>query len=356
MSENRALTYLKNSFLSPFLEDESITDITYNGEAIYIQNKLEGWKKVDLEIDENSVNDFIRQMANLTEKLFSYANPILDVSVDRFRLNALHPSIARKKREKVTNFSIRITHPGLVIKNDGEFLPKPLIYLIKSILASHLSIIISGRAGSGKTEFQKFILSLIDKKERVIIIDNILELDNECLNENEADFSLWQLNEEHPTMSFKTLIKNALRASPTFIVIAEARGEEMYEVLTSAMSGHPLITTIHSLDARSVSSRMARMCANENLKLDYAFLKEDIHHHFRFYFYVEQIYQNEVYKRQLKQIMEVDEKGQNHEIYHVGKKIERAMEANEKLLLENELSKTYYEQFLKEITYEEKEQ
>ncbi len=352
MSENRALTYLKNSFLASLLDDENITDITYNGEAIFIQNKLEGWKKVNLEIEENSVNDFIRQIANLTEKLFSYAHPILDVSIDRYRLNALHPSIARKRREKITNFSIRVSHPGLVIQNNGEFLPKSLVWLIKSILASHLSIIISGRAGSGKTEFQKFVLSLIDQKERVIIIDNILELDDECLNENGADFSLWQLNEEHPSIDFKSLIKNALRASPTFIVIAEARGEEMYDVLSSAMSGHPLITTIHSLDAKSVSSRMARMCANENLKLDNGDLKEDINHHFRFYFYVEQIYQNGVYKRRLKQVVEVDEKGRNHEIYQFGKCINRLVEENEKLLLENEISKTYYEQFLKEISDE----
>lgn len=354
--ENRALIYLKKSFLAPFLEDEAITDITYNGESIFIQNKYEGWKKVDLEVDENLVNDFIRQIANLSEKLFSYAHPILDVSVGHYRLNALHPSIARKRREKVTNFSIRITHPGLVIENNGEFLPKSLVWLIKSILSSHLSIIISGRAGSGKTEFQKFVLSLIDKKERVIIIDNILELDDQYLNESNADFSLWQLNEEHPSLSFKSLIKNALRASPTFIVIAEARGEEMYDVLTSAMSGHPLITTIHSLDAKSISSRMARMCANENLSLDYSDLKEDIYHHFRFYFYVEQIYQNGIYKRQLKEVIEVDENGNNHEIYRAGKSIHRLAKENEKLLLENELSRSYYEQFLKEIGYEEKEQ
>ena len=278
---NRAKEFLLSSFLKPYLERDDITDITYNGESFYVQLREKGWKKIDLNVEEKEIYDFLRQIANYTEKLFSYTHPILDVSVDKYRINAIHQAIARKGRNRVYNFSIRISSDELLIKDDGNFLPQNIVKLIKSILKSHLSIIISGRSGSGKTEFQKYILSLIEEDERVILIDNILELDDDSFKTYKADFSLWQVNETNEESSFDNLIKNALRSSPTFIVIAESRGGEMSAILNSAMSGHPLITTVHSLDAKFTPSRIMHLLNLDLKTISNSDMKADINNHFR---------------------------------------------------------------------------
>lgn len=346
---NRAKEFLLSSFLKPYLERDDITDITYNGEFFHVQLREDGWKKIDLNVEEKEIHDFLRQIANYTEKLFSYTHPILDVSVDKYRINAIHQAIARKGRNRVYNFSIRISSDELLIKDDGNFLPQNIVKLIKSILKSHLSIIISGRSGSGKTEFQKFILSLIEEDERVILIDNILELDDNSFKTYKADFSLWQVNENNEESSFDNLIKNALRSSPTFIVIAESRGGEMSAILNSAMSGHPLITTVHSLDAKFTPSRIMHLLNLDLKNISNSDMKADINNHFRFYFHVEQIKEKDKFVRRLKEIIEIDDKGKSHVIYQHKKYMNPLSKCNVSLIERNKEAKQLYEEYIKGI-------
>lgn len=347
---NRAKEFLLSSFLKPYLERDDITDITYNGEFFHVQLREDGWKKIDLNVEEKEIHDFLRQIANYTEKLFSYTHPILDVSVDKYRIKAIHQAIARKGRNRVYNFSIRISSDELLIKDDGNFLPQNIVKLIKSILKSHLSIIISGRSGSGKTEFQKYILSLIEEDERVILIDNILELDDDSFKTYKADFSLWQVNETNEESSFDNLIKNALRSSPTFIVIAESRGGEMSAILNSVMSGHPLITTVHSLDAKFTPSRIMHLLNLDLKNISNSDMKADINNHFRFYFHVEQIKEKDKFVRRLKEIIEIDDKGKSHVVYQHKKYMNPLSKCNVSLIERDKEAKQLYEEYLKGIS------
>ena len=71
----RLVEFLESSFLSELLEKETVTDISYNGEYIfYLDNKF-GRLKRNIEVEPALVKDFIRQIANLSEKQFSYQNP-----------------------------------------------------------------------------------------------------------------------------------------------------------------------------------------------------------------------------------------------------------------------------------------
>ena len=69
----------------------------------------------------SEVIDFIRQIANLSERQFSYLNPNLDVSVSKYRINAVHPSIGRINNEKVCTFAIRIGSQESRVINDLDF-------------------------------------------------------------------------------------------------------------------------------------------------------------------------------------------------------------------------------------------
>ena len=163
MDKTKLLITLQNSFLSSLLEDSQITDISYNGESIYYLHNLLGRQKADISVSENDAKDFIRQIANLAEKQFSFQSPKLDVSFGKYRINAVHPSIGRKNNEKCLTFSIRISSEKPIIKNDPTFLNAELISLFNVLLRSKVSIVIGGITGSGKTEFQKYLISSLDK-------------------------------------------------------------------------------------------------------------------------------------------------------------------------------------------------
>ena len=56
------VAYLENSFLSPLISQEGVTDISYNGESIYYVSNLKGRQKAGIEIKKEEVSSFLRPM------------------------------------------------------------------------------------------------------------------------------------------------------------------------------------------------------------------------------------------------------------------------------------------------------
>ncbi|HPS19074.1 MAG TPA: ATPase, T2SS/T4P/T4SS family, partial [Bacilli bacterium] len=173
MDINKALSYIENSFLSSLLQDEDITDISFNGEKIFYLHNHFGRKLAFIDVEMTEIKDFIRQIANLTDQQFSYQIPILDVSVGKYRLNAVHQSIGRIGKESSLTFSLRIASSMPRITDNTSFLSLELIDLFEVLIKSKVSIVIGGLTGSGKTEFQKYLLRKIPNHMRIILIDNV---------------------------------------------------------------------------------------------------------------------------------------------------------------------------------------
>ena len=313
MDKQKALYYIENSFLSALLKQEDITDITYNGIDIYYVSNIEGRKKSSIKIDHQLAKDFIRQVANIAEKQFSFSSPLLDISVGRYRINATHQSIGRIQDDGVITFAIRIASKQIRIMDDSDFFTKDIIELIRAILKSHQSIVIGGVTSSGKTEFQKYLLYQLKEAERVIVIDNVLELD-QVRNEH-LDLTCWQVSDDVPQASGGALIRNALRNNPDWLIVAETRGAEMVDALNSAMTGLPLITTLHSFDCLSIPYRMGRMMMKSEQKIDYQEALNDIYYHFHYFFYLTKEEINGQIVRRISEIYYGDKNGKLSPLY-----------------------------------------
>ena len=308
-------SFIHDSFLSSLLEDPEITDISYNGKNIYYLHNFKGRKKADISIDESTAKDFIRQIANLSEKQFSFQNPKLDVSVGKYRINAVHQCIGRLNNQPCLTFCLRIASSQLLITDSSSFLNAPLIALFEVLLQSKMSIVVGGITGSGKTEFQKYLISKLEEMTRLIIIDNVLELD--CLSiDKDLDINIWQSDEKNSEATIQALVKNALRSNPDWLLVAESRGKEMVEVLNSAMTGHPIITTIHAMNVSSMPTRIARMVMMNEQKQDFETLMQDIYYHFRFYVFLKRrIDKSGTVHRFIEEVAYVNEKGEKRTIY-----------------------------------------
>ena len=285
MDYQKGVAYIEESFLKDLLTDSSITDISYNGKDIYYLHNYLGRQKSDIKVTENEVRDFIRQISNISEKQFSIQNPKLDVSLGKYRINATHPSIGRMHYEHCLTFSIRIASTTPIITDKSTFLNAELISLFTVLMRSKMSIIIGGLTGTGKTEFQKYLIYKIPMYSKLIIIDNVLELDSLTLD-HDLDISIWQADEKNKESNIQELVKNALRNNPDYLIVAESRGKEVIEVLNSAMTGHPIITTIHAFDINSMPTRIARMVLMNEQKQDFDILMHDIYYNFRLYVYL----------------------------------------------------------------------
>ena len=309
----KLIEFIENSFLKELLERETITDISFNGEKLFYQDNLSGRLQSDLLVSNDEVYAFLRQIANLTDQQFSITNPILDVSVGRYRISALHSSLARKNRDRVYNFSIRIGYDKLRISDDGSFINKRALMLLDEAIHKKCPIVIAGKTGCGKTEFQKFLISRMNENTRLILIDNINEFETNYFKDN-LDSQTWLVNNN--TNNFDDLIKNALRNNPDWLVIGEARGEEMKACLNSTMSGSPTITTMHARDCESIYHRIARMCMINSKNLVFEETLEDVKEHFRFLVYVKKVFDDKTktYIRYVDSIS-TNDKGKFLEVY-----------------------------------------
>lgn len=120
------VTYLENSFLKPILEKEGLTDVSYNGSKLYFVTNSKGREESDISLTNEEIGSFLRQIANVTERQFSYLNPILDVSFGTYRLNAVNNSLARIANEKP------ILSP-FVLKEKGAKLMRILLFWMKKV-------------------------------------------------------------------------------------------------------------------------------------------------------------------------------------------------------------------------------
>ena len=313
MDTEKLVNFLEGSFLRDLLLKDNITDISYNGFDIYYVDNDRGRVKHEMSVESQIVKDFIRQIANLSEKQFSYQNPELDVSFGKYRFNALHQSICRKDNKECVCFEIRIASSSLKFVEDKS-LSEKLKELLDVLIVSNVSITIGGLTGSGKTELQKYLISRMKENTRVIIIDNILELD-QLKTSQSLDLNIWQADEKRPSASIENLVRSALRSNPDWLIVAESRGKEMLDVLNSSLTGHPIITTLHAFDINSMPHRMVRMVMMNEQKMNFSDVYADISYHMRFYIYLKRKYDAHGYvKRYISSISYLNE-GQMEEIY-----------------------------------------
>ena len=100
----------------------------------------------------------------------------------------------------------------------------------------------------------------------------------------------------------------SLRYCPDYVVLAEARGAEFEDVLTSSLSGISTITTIHAKSVDTIVERAINLVQINNKNLNYETIKESILMHFDLFIYVEKkIEENGTIKRKLVSLKLVNE-------------------------------------------------
>ena len=114
--------------------------------------------------------------------------------------------------------------------------------ILRSALDQHLSILISGATGSGKTTLVDTLLnelSLTQPQERVISIEDTKELSSLP--------GIYVHLVGNGKVELSTLLRSALRLRPDRIVVGEVRGPEALDLVDALTTGHRGgLATIHA--------------------------------------------------------------------------------------------------------------
>jgi pilus assembly protein CpaF len=142
-----------------------------------------------------------------------------------------------------------------LIRSDNK---KPSQYslFLKAVIASRLNVVVSGGTGVGKTTFLNLLINEIPTHERVITIEDTLELSINKPNVVRLESGAKALQSKS-NLSTRDLVKNTLRMRPDRIIIGETRGGELFDLLQAMNTGHDgSMTSVHASSGSECLSRM----------------------------------------------------------------------------------------------------
>jgi len=318
------------------IENDDITDISYtNNGQTWVRSLTKGSIKVTIPSLTNAfVEKLAFQCSNVMGTSFNNANPFLDAESKELRMNFIHESIATNGIALVirkTPAKIRLEKEKL-IKEDYVSLDIH-DFLIKCV-EGHCNIMVSGETGSGKTEFVKYLASHTKPNEKVITIEDTLELHLDRIFP-ERDIVAMKTNN---IASYTDVLVTCMRQNPKWILLSEVRSSEAVSaVRNSISSGHNILSTIHSDKASAIPYRMYSLMetdldVNQFLTTIYRYIQLGVH----IKAYYSQKYQK--FHREIDEVVEFyvdeDNKPQSKVIYQKGFEKEPIKNKPSKYLLE----------------------
>ena len=117
------------------------------------------------------------------------------------------------------------------------------------------NIIVSGGTSSGKTTLLNALSIFINPKERIISIEDTLEL--QIPHRHILRMEARTVNiENRGEITIEDLVKNSLRQRPDRIIVGEVRGKEAITLFTALNTGHSGFGTLHANNSRETITRL----------------------------------------------------------------------------------------------------
>ena len=164
-----------------FVASNEITDIDYNGKEIWLTNIFNERFRANQQfvtqyMTPAFVEQFTQRIANVVSRQFNKRNPELEAETSELRVTILHESVAKSGR----SISIRKTPPLIRLTAESaiaeKFCSEELLAVLINCVKTKMNITFCGMPGIGKTECVKFFSQFIPANERVITIEDTLEI------------------------------------------------------------------------------------------------------------------------------------------------------------------------------------
>jgi len=254
--------------ISEFLSDVSITEIMINGPyRIYIEKEGRKYLTEVKFDDEAHLRYIIERMIAPTRRRVDESFPYADFSLpDGSRVNVIIPPLSvygpvvtiRKLSHLIKNVDDLI-QMGTIDRRMGEFLV--------TCIRAKINILFSGATGSGKTTTVEVLSTYIDEEERIVTIEDALEL---TLHQEHVVRLLTRLPniEGRGEISIRDLFINSLRMRPTRIILGEIRGSEAMDYIQALNSGHRgCLAVLHASTPEDSIMRLETMALYAGLNL-----------------------------------------------------------------------------------------
>ena len=248
--------------LEPLLHEGGVTDVAVNGDGSVWVDRGGGMERVDLDLgDAASVRRLVVRLAGVAGRRLDETAPYVDgLLPSGVRLHAVLPPIVAGGPHLTLRVPARSTLTLDELVARGMF-PPSWVALLTALVRRRVSFLVTGGTGAGKTTLLGALLAAASPVERIVVVEDVRELrvDRDQMVGLEARPANVEGAGE---ITMTTLVRQALRMRPDRLVLGEARGPEVRELLTALNTGHEGgCGTVHANSAADVVSRFEALGA-----------------------------------------------------------------------------------------------
>ena len=244
--------------LGPLISQAGVSEIMINGPRSWFvecKGELQQVQGVSETLTDEDLQSAAIQIARRVGSDPEGAEKIVDARLaDGSRVALSVPPASPYVVITIRRFGKRFSVAELVRMGS---LPELVLRVAKDVVAEGGNVLIAGGTNSGKTTLLNALLGLLPADDRVIVIEDTMEIKVEHVNC--VRFEARGISAAGGgRLTIRDMVRHTLRHRPDHIVIGEVRGEEAADVIQALNTGHGgSFTTVHANSCEGALSRIA---------------------------------------------------------------------------------------------------
>jgi pilus assembly protein CpaF len=248
--------------LEPLLRLPDVTDVLVNGPGPVYVDQGNGLRTSGVVIEEE------RTIRRLAERTLATCGRRIDDSApyadgrlaDGTRVHAVLPPLSPGG----TCLSLRVPPRRTFTLDDlvaRQSMSEDAASLLRDVVRAKLAFVVTGGTGTGKTTILSTLLSEVRPEERIVLVEDASEL--KPAHPHVIRLEARQPNAEGAgSVTLDVLVRQALRMRPDRLVVGEARGAEVVDLLAALNTGHEGgASTVHANRSEHVPARFEALCS-----------------------------------------------------------------------------------------------
>lgn len=272
--------------LQRYIEDDDITDIdgTVYNQFVIKKGGVRSRASVNLG-SEKIFDTYCKLVAIRNGGILNKNDSHCRVTDEKYRLrinvairprNIAGPSISIRKH-RMKSYSIKdLVKLGMLDPNLEKFLFQ--------LAQSDSSILFCGKGAAGKTTLMRAFVNILPEMERVLVMESDAEIYPDkpyCIEQR-----IKKQNEGGRTVTLRDLVRDGLTMSLDTYCVGEITGDEAWEFIKAAYTGHRGIATTHSESAEDAFGRLLTLSKGANIGESEKTIKEMLARSIDYIFYL----------------------------------------------------------------------
>ena len=253
----------------------------YLGSPLLEEINLNGWDDIALTKTDGSIEktgdqfhnpqhseDIVKRLLHHSGMIIDNATPIAQGHLpNNTRITALKTPIVDE--DVGIAASIRLLHNYRITREmllETQFATEEMLDFLVTCMRYGASVVVSGATSTGKTTLINYLLGEIPDSKRIFTIESgarelslVKKQDGRVINNIVHTLSRPSDNPAFD-ISQERLVVASLRFSPDIVVVSEMRDVEAYSAVEASLTGHTVVSTVHSGAGDAAHMRIALLC------------------------------------------------------------------------------------------------